>query len=115
MPVKSSIRRKASGQQIRRRRLFSGPPKTNSIEATDSSTIVVPCDFLLLGQQPRDANSQMARLAQQFVNQNQAALRELEASLSLSYDGIRVDLRVTTSNRIGAVPLVQLATISVSL
>jgi hypothetical protein len=106
MPVKSSARPRTTSQQIRKRRLFSAPPKTNCIEASDSSTVVVPCDFLLLGQQARDANSQIARLAQQFVNQNQAALRELDASLNLSYDGMRVELRVTTSNRIGAVPLV---------
>lgn len=78
---------------------------SSCFETTDSSTTRIPAAFLLRGVAPRDPNSQLARLAGQFITQNRAYLRELDTEIEQRYDGAAVWLEITTRTRIGAVPL----------
>jgi hypothetical protein len=77
-----------------------------TFNATDCSTARLPARFLLRGQTSRDPNTQIARLADQFVEQNRARFRELELSVGAHYDGSSITLVVQTGIRIGAVPLI---------
>jgi hypothetical protein len=79
---------------------------TVTFNASDCSTARLPASFLLRGQSSRDPSSQIARLADQFVEQNRARFRELELNVGAHYDGASVTLVVQTGIKIGAVPLI---------
>jgi hypothetical protein len=94
-----------------RRRDFSGLKPIALLDAVtfnarDCSTIRLPAQFLLRGQTSRDPSTQIARLADQFVDQNRARFREMELSVGAHYDGASVTLVVQTGIKIGAVPLI---------
>ena len=100
----------ARGSRVRRRG-FSGLNPVALLDAVtfnaiDCSTARLPAHFLLRGQTSRDPNTQAARLADQFVQQNRARFRELELSVGAHYDGASVTLVVQTGMRIGAIPLI---------
>lgn len=83
------------------------PATRNAFIATfDSTTTRVSTNFLMSGQSPRDPNSQLGRLADQFAEQNRARLQLLDADVRVTYDGSSVELGVTTRGRIGAISLV---------
>src|SRR5258708_6438013 len=77
-----------------------------TFNASDCSTARIPATFLLRGQTSRDPSAQIARLADQFVEQNRARFRELELNVGAHYDGSSVSLVVQTGIKIGAVPLI---------
>jgi McrBC 5-methylcytosine restriction system component len=100
----------ARGGRVRRRE-FSGLKRVALLDAvtfnaTDCSTARLPAHFLLRGQTSRDPSTQIARLADQFIEQNRARFRELELSVGAHYDGRSVTLVVQTGIKIGAVPLI---------
>jgi McrBC 5-methylcytosine restriction system component len=78
---------------------------TPCFEATDSSITSISASFLLRGTPPRDPNTQLTRLAGQFIAQNRAYLRQLDTEVEQRYDGTSVSLEIKTHTRIGAVPL----------
>jgi hypothetical protein len=71
----------------------------------DSSTTVLPADFLLRGPTPRDPAPLAARLAEQFRQQNREVLRLVGVDLQVRFDGTEVRLEVTSGTTVGAVPL----------
>jgi hypothetical protein len=100
----------ARGVRLHRREFRGLAPlallDTVTFNATDCSTARLPAHFLLRGQTSRDPNTQIARLADQFIEQNRARFRQLELSVGAHYDGASVTLVVQTGIRIGAVPLI---------
>src|SRR5690242_10026563 len=78
------------------------PPE---LRLDDCSTRSVDASFLLCGAKPRNPAVQTARLAEQFVEQNSTQLRLLDAHISPRYNGTSVTLQLSTSTRVGAVPL----------
>jgi hypothetical protein len=75
-------------------------------EAQDSTITLVPAHFLLRGQPSRDRSSQIARLADQFVDLNRNAFRELEVTVEPRYRNSSIELEVRAGTHIGAIPLV---------
>ena len=75
-------------------------------EALDSTTTRISAVFLLRAQASRDPSSQLARLADQFVELNRDAFRELELSVEPHYRNSNIDLDVRAGTRIGAIPLI---------
>jgi hypothetical protein len=93
------------------RREFSGLKPVDLLDAVtfnmaDCSTAHFPAQFLLRGQTSRDPSTQIARLADQFIQQNRARFRELDLSVGARYDGTSVTLVVQTGIKVGAVPLI---------
>lgn len=54
---------------------------------------------------PRDPQAQAARLAQQFIRQNQGILKDFGISVNLTYDGNTIDLVFEANTKVGALPL----------
>jgi hypothetical protein len=54
----------------------------------------------------RDPSSQVARLADQFLEVNRNAFRELELNIDLNYRNSIIELEVHAGTRIGAIPLI---------
>lgn len=75
------------------------------LELADSGRAEIPAKFLLGGQQPRDQNAPVARLAERFISRNIERLRSVGVELRAHFDGSRVYFDCTSANRIGAVPL----------
>jgi len=75
------------------------------IEGEDSSTIRVPATLLIQGELGRNPESQSARLAQQFLRQNEGILHSFCAATNVEYDGADVYLTFVTDAHVGAVPL----------
>lgn len=75
-------------------------------DASDCSTARLPAHFLLRGQSSRDPSTQIARLADQFIDQNRVRFRDLDLSVRANYDGTSVSLLVQTGIKVGAVPLI---------
>ncbi len=105
----NTVAKKARGP--RRHRTYSPPePATQleqrCLEAKDSVLTRLPADFLLRGQRSRDPSSQIARLADQFVNLNQSAFRRLELVVEPHYRNSIVELDIRASTCIGAIPLI---------
>lgn len=97
---------------MNRRRIFVKAPllpikpgESPCLEVIDSSTIRLPADFLLKGQKPRDLQPQVARLGNQFIQQNRGILGNFGITANIHYDGSSVDLILNTGTRIGAFPL----------
>jgi hypothetical protein len=81
------------------------PGESPCFELNDSSILRLPTAFLLKGQVPRDPQSQAARLAKHFIQQNYGILSNMGISPGLDYDGNNVDIVIKAGTRIGAVPL----------
>jgi hypothetical protein len=75
-------------------------------EALDSRTTRISASFLLRGQPSRDPASQIARLADQFVELNRNAFHELDLSVEPRYRNSNIDLDIRAGTRIGAIPLI---------
>jgi hypothetical protein len=81
------------------------PTESSCFEVNDSSTTILPADFLCRGQGARDPAPLAARLAEQFRKQNHEVLSAIRVDIGTRYDGSQVSLEVTTGMTIGAVPL----------
>jgi hypothetical protein len=98
---------------LRRRRVsFTKSPlypieKTNSkcIEMTDLGLLEIPAHFLMRDEKARNPESQVARLATQFIRDNRGILKDYGVGIETKYDGQRVSLSFTSTNCIGALPL----------
>ncbi|HOF19761.1 MAG TPA: hypothetical protein PLO24_00765 [Bacteroidales bacterium] len=99
-------------KQTRKRREPSGLSRisyekasTHCIEMTDLSLSEIPAEFLIKDINTRNPESQIARLATQFINENRGLLNDIGVSVESKYDGQKVFLRFSSSNCIGAAPL----------
>ncbi|MGQ9824822.1 MAG: hypothetical protein ACUVSK_07470 [Desulfotomaculales bacterium] len=97
---------------MKRRRSFAGTPilpfklrESPCFEILDSSTAHLPATFLLKGQILREPQSQAARLANQFIQQNRGILQNFNICANLDYDGHSVDVIFQAGTKIGAIPL----------
>ncbi|MDD4335619.1 MAG: hypothetical protein PHY77_08445, partial [Desulfotomaculaceae bacterium] len=81
------------------------PGESPCFELNDSSILRLPAAFLIKGQVPRDPQSQAARLAKHFIQQNYGILSNMGISPGLDYDGNNVDIVIKAGTKIGAVPL----------
>jgi hypothetical protein len=86
----------------------SAPRSTVCLETTDSTAFCQPATFLdsTVTARDRQAQPQFARLANQFIRQNQGILDQFGVIAEMTYDGSNVDLIFRTSTRIGALPLI---------
>lgn len=103
----------AQAKPIRRHRLSTRLSRVSQesthgpcFETTDSGTLRIAATTLIRGAHPRDPESQAARLAGHFIEQNRSVLSRVGAAVDQQYDGSRVDLVVQTGTSIGAVPLI---------
>lgn len=71
----------------------------------DSSTVRVPAVQLVQGVPGRAVEGQAARLAHQFLRQNEGVLHTFCADANVDFDGNDVYLSFVTNTRVGAVPL----------
>jgi hypothetical protein len=60
----------------------------------------------LRGQPSRDPASQIARLADQFIEINRDGLRQLDLSIRPRYQNRKIEICVQAGTRIGAIPLI---------
>lgn len=79
--------------------------KSLFIHAEDSSALRVPAIQLVQGAPGRAVEGQAARLAHQFLRQNEGVLRTFCADADVDFDGNDVYLKFMTKTRVGAVPL----------
>ena len=88
--------------------VFSVPTPRPSfcLETTDSTVFRQPASFLDSSSGSRDRQAQLARLTNQFIQQNQAIFHQFGVIAEMAYDGSNVDLQLRTSTRIGALPLI---------
>src|SRR5713101_1323384 len=102
--------RKKGWNQRRSTTYSSGGPVAKSeqrcFEALDSTITRISALFLLRGLPSRDPSSQIARLADQFVELNRNAFRELELTVEPRYRNSSIELEVRTGAHIGAIPLI---------
>jgi hypothetical protein len=82
------------------------PRPTACLETTDSTAFRQSATFLDSVGAARDRQAQLARLANQFIRQNQGILDQFGVIAEMAYDGSTVDLIFRTSTRIGALPLI---------
>lgn len=75
-------------------------------EANDSTVTRLSASFLIRGPASRDPSSQIARLADQLVNLNHDALRQLDVIVEPHYRDSAIELDIRTGTRIGAIPLI---------
>ncbi len=81
------------------------PVKEVCLQLQDNSTVrYSAAEFF--GIESRDPNSQAARMAGQFAEQNRGLLRILDAWAETEYDGREVQLVVHSGRAVGAIPLV---------
>ncbi len=99
-------------KQIRRRITFTRVPlcqldKSNSkcLEMTDLSVLNVPAYFLMRDDKARNPETQIARLSTQFIRDNRGLLNNYGVSVESKFDGQTVSLSFTSTNFIGALPL----------
>ena len=97
---------------MKRRRSFTRTPmmpiklsKSPCFEVADSSMARLPAVSFLKGNLPREPQSQAARLAKQFIRQNQGILRNFGITAGLDYDGSSVDVILKAGTKVGAIPL----------
>jgi hypothetical protein len=76
------------------------------LEAKDSTVTRVFARFLLRGQPSRDPSSQIARLADQLVDLNQNACRQLDLVVEPHYRNSTIQLDIYAGTRIGAISLI---------
>ena len=68
------------------------PRPTTCLETTDSTVLRQPATFLDSMGAARDRQAQLARLANQFIRQNQGILDQFGVIAEMAYDGSNVDL-----------------------
>jgi hypothetical protein len=83
----------------------TAPLESPCLEVPDSSTTLLPTDFLLRGQAARDPAALAARLGEQFRLQNREVLDLVGVSVQTRFDGTHVGLEVTSGTTVGAIPL----------
>jgi hypothetical protein len=76
-----------------------------TFDAFDSRVKTVTAEALLVGARGRDVAGQSARLAEQFLQQNDTVLSMLGVRAHSEFDGSRVRIAFECSTTIGAVPL----------
>ena len=79
-------------------------------ELADCSTLTIPAAYLIPGARPssfraRETAGQASRLAAQFIRQNRPNLDQIGATIAQRYDGTSVSLDITSTTKVGAVPL----------
>ncbi|HOJ84747.1 MAG TPA: hypothetical protein PKY23_08540, partial [Bacillota bacterium] len=79
--------------------------ETACFEAEDYSQLKLPAVALIKGTLPRNPQGQSARLAHQFLKQNQGILRDFAVESSVGYDGDSVYINLRTGGQVGALPL----------
>jgi hypothetical protein len=81
--------------------------KLNSkcLEMTDLAVMDVPAHFLMLEDKTRNPESQIAKLSNQFIRDNRGLLKDYGVCVESKFDGQAVSLLFTSSNFIGALPL----------
>ncbi len=84
---------------------FTAHAEERCFEVTDSRVTAIPARFLLRGQASRDPASQIARLADQFVEGNRATFRQLDLIVEPHYRTGNIELDIHAGTRIGAIPL----------
>ena len=87
-------------------RAFAVQLENRCFEAKDSVVTRLPARFLLQGQPSRDPASQIARLADQFVDLNHDAFHQLELVVEPHYRDSTIELDIHAGTRIGAIPLI---------
>lgn len=99
-------------QQSRRRRSFTRVPlisidksASKCIEMTDLGLCEMPAQFLMNDKKALNPVSQTARLATQFSIDNRGILKDFGVTIETKYDGQKVSLIFSSTNCIGAVPL----------
>ena len=75
-------------------------------EAKDSTVTRLSARFLLRGQPSRDPSSQIGRLADQFINLNHGAFRQLDLIVEPHYRNSSIELDIRAGTRVGAIPLI---------
>lgn len=85
---------------------FLKPRQTACLETTDSTLFRRPAAFLNWPSTARDPQTQAARLANQFLEQNRGILYQFGVVSEIAYDGSTVDLIFRTGTRVGAIPLI---------
>ncbi|MEJ1933143.1 hypothetical protein WDZ92_23315 [Nostoc sp. NIES-2111] len=75
-----------------------------SLELEDNQTDSIAVSKLF-SVEARDPHASLARLTSQFIEQNSPQLRMLDCHLERDFDGSEVRLRMTSHNRVGAIPL----------
>ncbi len=79
--------------------------ETACFEAEDYSQLKLPAVALIKGTLPRNPQGQSARLAHQFLKQNQGILRDFAVEGAVGYDGSSVYINLRTGGQVGALPL----------
>lgn len=98
-------------KQSGRRSFFRAPQvsveksATQCIEMTDLGLCEIPAQFLLKDGRTRNPESQIARLATQFIHDNRGILHDFGVSVEIRYDGQKISLLFSSTNCIGAAPL----------
>ena len=82
------------------------PRQTVCLETTDSTLFRRPAVFLNSASTARDPQTQTARLANQFIQQNRGILSQFSVASEVAYDGSTVDLVFRTGTRVGGIPLI---------
>ncbi|HPQ28456.1 MAG TPA: hypothetical protein PLQ82_08240 [Desulfobacteraceae bacterium] len=72
---------------------------------TDLGILELPGQFLMRDEKARNPEVQIARLASQFIRDNRGILKDYGVSVETKYDGQNVSLSFTSTNCIGALPL----------
>lgn len=72
---------------------------------TDLGILELPAQFLLRDEKARNPEAQIARLATQFIRDNRGISKDYGVTIETKYDGQSVNLSFTSTNCIGALPL----------
>jgi len=81
-------------------------PQSQCIALADNSTVRIDARNFVTGPTPKDIHALAARLGEQLIQQNRGLLQDFGVDSSLHFDGSRVDIVLTSSNQVGAIPLV---------
>ena len=79
--------------------------ETALFEITDNSRAKVSAERLIRGDRPRNAEGLSARLAKQFLKQNEGILNDFMVEGRVDYDGSSVYIELQTGGYVGALPL----------
>jgi len=79
--------------------------ETVLFEVADNSWAKVPAEWLIRGDRPRNAEGLSARLAKQFLRQNEGVLNDFMVEGRVDYDGSSVYIELQTGVNAGALPL----------
>ena len=79
--------------------------ETVLFEIADNSRTKVPAERLIRGDRPRNAEGLSARLAKQFLRQNEGVLNDFMVEGRVDYDGSSVYIELQAGGNTGALPL----------